>query len=191
MAIITPAQKAIIQKNTIVYEPIYTNNMEPIEKKGSYVLFYIFSDRPEKFNVKVTDRECVVTKLNKFARTVKFKEHTFIKIGNFTSGSKGRHATNKGDLIQNDGNRSPAARHSQEVLLAFPDLYLHFIMVVLTNNINEAILEAALLKNIKNPPIVINNKAEKIKTPPGKWNQPIKLLTNKVTILPELAKAIK
>ena len=162
---VTPEDRLQIQKRTIVYNPIYVNNMKETDLKGSYVLFYIFTKSSSKI-ANYSNNKCIIEFLNSVGKQ---HENTFVKIGNYASGSKSRWSSNKGDLIKNDGNRSPAARHSQDVLLNYPDLYLHFIMVVVSPDTVEKNLEDALSGIIE-----IHNKPEKITTSAaGKWNLPI------------------
>lgn len=167
--VITPQNKSEIQKRTVVYSPIYVNGTGPGLMKGCYTLFYIFTDSANKLNLSYSPSTCIIKTLDNYAQRI---PHTFVKIGNFASGAKSRHDSNKGDLIKNDGNRSPAARHSQDVLIANPNLFLHFIMVVLTDDPVEKHLEEALQGEVT----AIHNKVEKTVAPPGKWNPPVPLV---------------
>lgn len=165
---VTPQNKSEIQARTVVYNPIYVNNMKPEHTSGSYVLFYIFTKTSVPLQIPTSSTTCTVEALDKLGKKY---EHTFVKIGNFASGSKSRWSSNKGDLIKNDGNRSPAARHSQDVLINYADLYCHFIMVVLSPDTVERHLEEALTGIVS----AIHNKQEKVLIPPGKWQTPIQL----------------
>lgn len=179
---VTPQNKAEIQNRTIVYEPIYVNNMTPNNTQGSYVLFYIFTKTADKLQLTLGANSCIVETLDTLGKKY---DHTFVKIGNFSSGSKSRWQSNKGDLIKNDGNRSPAARHSQDVLIMYPDLYCHFIMVVLSPDTVEKNLEESLSGIVS----AIHNKQEKIIIPPGKWNLPVTLVKT-ANISKKIAKRI-
>lgn len=165
---ITPIQRKSIQDRTVVYDPVYVNDMTPNNTKGSYVLFYVFSESPKLDKLAAySGNSCIVEFLNKISKGA---DHTFIKIGNFANGAKSRWNSNKGDLIKIDGNRSPAARHSQDVLIEYPDLYLHFMMVVVSEDTVEKNLEEAL-RGI----VAVSNKQERVAAPPGKWRTPVSL----------------
>lgn len=169
---ITSEQKASIQKRTITYEPIYANGMTKSDKDGSYVLFYIFD---ESDSITFTPSDCIVESLEKLGSD---RKYTFVKIGHFSNGSQSRWNTNRGDLITIDGNRSLAARHSQNMLILNPDLYLHFIMVVLSVDKIEAHLQKSLEGIVKS----IHNKQVKMTTVMGRWNSPKKLTSfNKIS----------
>lgn len=183
--VITPEQKQSIQKRTVVYSPIYVNGMTPDHRIGAYVLFYIFRDTDTPLTYTQTSR-CIVEYLEDLGNKHPHREHTFVKIGNYSSGAKSRHDSNKGDMIKNDGNRSPAAKHAQDTLIANADLYLHFIMIVLSPDPTEKNLEEALVGIVK----TIGNKQGKVILPAGKWNPPI-ALTQKASISNKLAQRIQ
>lgn len=173
VAIVSATDKIQIQKRTIVYSPIYVNGMKAdTNKTGSYVLFYIFTKTPD-LTVQIAPKSCIVESLDRIGKEYDF---TFVKIGNFSNGAPSRHSSNKGDLIKNDGNRSPAARHAQDTLIKHPDLYCHFIMVVLSPDTVEKHLEKALEGIVS----AIGNKQERILAAPGKWNTPIQLVPSAV-----------
>ena len=177
---VTPLQRKNIQERTVVYNPTYVNGMTENDAKGSYVCFYILTESPNKVTA-YDGRSCVVTHLNKVARS---KQFSFIKIGNFSSGSKSRWESNKSDLIKNDGNRSPAARYSQDILIEYTNLYLHFILVVVSPDTVEKNLEQALRGTV-----VVDNKADKITAPPGRWRTPISL-SNTATLAKKISDKI-
>lgn len=184
---ITPEQRASIQERTVVYNPIYVNGMKPADPKGAYILYYIFSDSPAALPIGSTSG-CIVETLESLSKRVPLSKYTFVKIGNFGNGSKSRHSTNKGDLIKNDGNRSPAAKHTQDVLLSLPELYVHFIMVVLSPDTIEKNLEDSLkgiVTSIHNKP---SAPAEKPKA--GRWRVPQDLTTSRVKISEKLSTRI-
>lgn len=145
MQLTTKDIEALFKSRTVTYDPVFVEGVNRTSRTGAYVAFYIFTNSSKPVVIPSGNSACVLRAMSKLCKSNSmFKiPQGYVKSGAFTSGAKSRYATSKSDLIKPNGNGVPAARYCQ-FMLNGSNLYLHYVMVVVTDKADEKAVREAV-----------------------------------------------
>jgi hypothetical protein len=164
---LTEEQHLYLRDKIVLYNPFFLNGINKDIKEGGYVSFLIFSKSKEF--LKIPKNKCIVEYLHELSKQSSLN---YIKVGNFFSGGANRYSTTRFSFVQDTGQALPIAIYGQDVMLSHPELYMHYIQVVITENTCEKKITNALRATIEN--IKIDNKIKKKRKETMFWNEPFK-----------------
>lgn len=164
---LTEEQHIKLREQIVLYNPFFLNGIKKDIQKGGYVSFLIFSKSKEF--IKFPKNKCIVEYLHTLSLQSSLN---YIKVGNFKSGGSCRYGTTRFSFVQDTGQALPIAIYGQNVMLMHPELYMHYIQVVITENMCEKKITNTLRSIIEN--IKIDNKIKKEKKEVMSWNKPFK-----------------